>query len=239
MQSPIVRSGKATLNRVARLFLSQPCPVCDRTTATAVCQDCHRQLLRAFQSDLLPRKAGATSVIALGSYDGALKRAILAMKYSDRPDVAYPLGIALAKRWQKVDARTINQKGLYVVPIPLHSKRQKSRGYNQAERIADAFCKASGLPIVPNGLERMKATQPQHLLNLEERQKNLHQVFQVSDAMKRKAQSVSKRAARTPKVLIIDDIYTTGATVQSAIDTFSQEGIAVVGVGVLAQTCSA
>ena len=102
-------------------------------------------------------------VIAFGHYSGSLKRAILAMKYGDRPDVAIPLGTALAQEWLSQQAKqpgkqpvtqpvkqptsqrlTLqNHSNIYAVPIPLHADRQKSRGFNQAELIARAFCRWS------------------------------------------------------------------------------------------------
>lgn len=172
---------------------------------------------------------------ALGQYDGILKQAIAALKYSDRPDVAAPLGRALAQQWQLENGLNTNLRNCtYVVPIPLHIERQRQRGYNQAERIADAFCKVSRLPLVANALQRVKATQPQHALNAQARQQNLAQVFQVSTKLQQTLTNRRKPLGK-PAVLLVDDIYTTGATVQSAADTLQRAGFPVVGVAVVAQ----
>lgn len=232
MRSQLFFSSKATLNRVACLFLNQPCPLCDRPTPKTFCVDCDRQLFQSFQNKspqkpANPRSPTAPPITALGQYGGPLKQAISAMKYRNRPDVAFPLGAALAKRW---NSQTHNPKpsALYALPIPLHTDRQKSRGYNQAERIAAAFCKVSRLPLLPHGLQRIKSTQPQHSLGLTERQKNLTQVFQIGKTLQR-------LAGQHPAILIIDDIYTTGATAQSAVHTLEEAGFPVMGIAVLAQ----
>jgi len=280
------RIGTATPPSVARLFFdsflrsfsSKPCSICDRTATGVFCLDCDRQLQRSFQHQTLqhrtrlhqarlhqtPRQAPAPHllaqpVVALGEYEGILKRAIGAMKYRDRPDVAYPLGAALAHKWQSCAAARSGHH-IYALPIPLHAERQKSRGYNQAERIASAFCKISGLPLLPNGLRRVQATQPQHSLGPQERQQNLAQVFQVDSTLQQLA-TLPKRSSRTqpngphpnelcpnelrpnglrpnslrPSILLIDDIYTTGATVQSAAQVIKRAGFSVIGTAVIAR----
>lgn len=159
------------------------------------------------------------------------------MKYNNRPDVAFPLGQALAKHWQQ-QSPSIQRRNTYAIPIPLHPDRQKSRGYNQAERIAAAFCQMSRLPLLAHGLQRIKVTQPQHLLGLNERQQNLEHVFQPGKVLKRIANRQSSRSHpgnANLTVVLIDDIYTTGATIQSAITALEKIGVSVTGIAVLAQ----
>ena len=276
VRSQLIVSSKAMLSRVACLFLNQPCPICDRPTPQTFCLDCDRQLHHSFQQtsskETLPLEDSASSnghpslsVVSLGPYRGALKRAILAMKYHNRPDAAYPLGNALAQLWRTTAQQTKEQqtkaqqiKGqrikeqqngrqtsgqprfgaskrlVCVVPIPLHSERQQSRGYNQAERISDAFCRASGLLHVPQGLQRTRSTQPQHSLTSDERQQNLNQVFQIGKPLQQMLDKPSRTRVE-PAVLLIDDIYTTGATAKSAVATLKRAGISTVEIAVLAR----
>lgn len=237
-----------TFRPVIGLFLSRGCPVCDRPTAQTFCLDCQRQVfqLKAAPNQLKDQpdlsSNPARPISALGLYEGALKRAILAMKYGDRPEVALPLGTALGWHWlaqqQKTPNKAIKHTGsaaVYAVPIPLHAGRQKSRGFNQAELIARAFCRVSKLPLLAHGLVRTEATQPQHELGLTERQQNLAQVFQVGASLHQRADRARKQGKARPSVLLVDDIYTTGATVQSAAATLRQSGIAIVGVATVAR----
>lgn len=241
------RFGKTGLTALAQLFLSRGCAVCDRPTPKFFCIDCQRQIAQQ-QSSPLPTTNKASDrlpVIASGLYGGSLKRAILAMKYSDRPDVAQPLGAALAQHWRiyqsdSLKRRTANRSAasrLYAVPIPLHAERQKRRGYNQAELIADSFCRVSGMPSLAHGLVRSQATKPQHELNLTARQQNLSQVFEVGPSLHNAAQVLTKKSNGRLKasVLLIDDIYTTGATAQSAAATLQQAGFAVAGIATVAR----
>ncbi|MEO0707297.1 MAG: ComF family protein [Cyanobacteria bacterium J06649_5] len=238
---------------LSSVFLGQACPVCDRDTRQTFCTDCYRQLPIVEPSTLQPTTSRqaieqCTSVqssvqswytdpthslpiSALGDYGGLLKRAILAMKYSNRPDVAKPLGYALGQLW--LSQRIATEGPLYAVPIPLHAERQTTRGYNQAEVIAHSFCRVTRLPMLASGLVRTQATQPQHQLNLAERTKNLDQVFQIGPALSRIIQRADKQ--NNLSALLIDDIYTTGTTVRSAAKVLEQAGIDVVGTLTLAR----
>lgn len=230
------RLGKTGLKNWTSLFLQQGCPVCDRPTSQTFCPDCQRQL----SSDLT---AGGRSVqgwyrneshplpvSALGIYSGPLKRAILAIKYSDRPDVAIPLGSALGQQWHHQPHPTTRYPRLYAVPIPLHADRLATRGYNQAELIARAFCQSSGLPMLAAGLNRTQATQPQHQLSLSARQQNLAQAFRVGPSLNRMLDSSPSQRQCRPAAVLIDDIYTTGTTARSAADTLARAGMPVIGI---------
>lgn len=236
------------------LLLAQVCAVCDRATNQTFCPDCQRQIrsdrFQALSVEALP-SASTLPVGALGIYERTLKQAILALKYGDRPDVAQVLGADLGQRWlksihlksidlkQKPTAFSVPQPGikasLYVLPIPLHASRQQARGYNQAELIAQAFCTVTGLPLLAQGLARIQATLPQHQLSLADRQHNLSAAFSVGTSLQQKIRLSQRQKQAMPSVLLIDDIYTTGATVQSAATTLAKSGVAVRGVLVLAR----
>ncbi|CAN5837410.1 ComF family protein [soil metagenome] len=234
------QSGRVGLRNLLGVFLAQGCPVCDRPTSQTLCTDCQRQIQAGPSVPLpLPLRVAAAQtefhaefqlpVGALGTYSGTLKRAILALKYGDRPDVATPLGAALGQQWLKFTQSGITgpvgaATRLYALPIPLHAERQKSRGYNQAELIAQAFCQVSGLSLLADGLTRTQATLPQHQLSLTARQQNLSQAFQVGRSLR---QILRQRSAA---VVLIDDIYTTGTTAQSAAVTLAQAGVTVVAM---------
>lgn len=234
------RFSRTGLGSLGSLFLSQGCAVCDRPTPKTFCTDCYRQVAQQ-QSKPIPVRNDVSdklAVVASGLYGGALKRAILAMKYGDRPDVAEPLGAALAQHWLAYQSDASNglashANNIYAVPIPLHADRQKSRGYNQAELIANSFSRVSRLPSLPHGLVRSQATKPQHELSPVARQQNLNQVFEVGTSLYKAAQRTHGRIKAS--VLLVDDIYTTGATAQSAVHTLEQSGFLVAGIATVAR----
>ena len=223
--------GRACFRSLTSLFLTEGCAVCGRPTLQPFCPDCQRQILpSSIEVSDRPSmaKGDRLPVISLGIYDGVIKQAMLRLKYGDRPDIARPLGAALGQQWlaQRFALGFDNRIKLYAIPIPLHAGRHRERGYNQAELIAQAFCQVSGLPLLTQGLVRGQATLPMHRLSLQARQQNLAQAFQLGPSLRRIVR---------PSVLLIDDIYTTGTTAQSAVNTLTQAGISVRGMLVVAR----
>jgi predicted amidophosphoribosyltransferase len=110
----------------------------------------------------------------------------------------------------------------------MHISKRKSRGFNQAELIAQRFCDVTGLPLAVEGLTRVQVTQAQFQVgSASNRLHNLAGAFQVGVTFQR-------QLPRHP-VLLVDDIYTTGATVQSATIALQKQGILVAGVAVVAK----
>jgi ComF family protein len=119
-------------------------------------------------------------------------------------------------------------KHFTVVPIPMHPAKQRQRGFNQAELLARYFCDRTRFSLEVNGLQRVRQTEAQFNLSVQQRQQNLDNAFSLG-------QKFLKRPPSAP-VLLLDDIYTTGATALSAAQTLQQHGIQVQGIIVLAKT---
>nr|WP_317283754.1 ComF family protein [uncultured Sellimonas sp.] len=108
------------------------------------------------------------------------------------------------KRW-KADA---------LIPIPMMNKKKRERGYNQAEILAKELSKQTGIPVIKNGLIRTKEVKAQKRLSKEARKRNLEGVFQI------------KSTCRLPSsVILLDDIYTTGNTINEAAKTLKKAGV--------------
>lgn len=111
-----------------------------------------------------------------------------------------------------------------IVPVPLHKKRLLWRGYNQSAEICRALARELGRPILHDGLVRTRNTQPQTRLGMTERQENIKEAFSAApDKVKGNA------------VLLVDDVYTTGATLKECAKTLRKAGAAGVEVLVLAR----
>ncbi|MDE5106609.1 MAG: phosphoribosyltransferase family protein, partial [Trichodesmium sp. St17_bin3_1_1] len=115
-----------------------------------------------------------------------------------------------------------------VIPIPMHKRKQRERGFNQAELLANSFCEATGLQIWRNALARKKETRALYSLSFAERLEMVQDAFVVRKDFRNRPPCTS--------VLLVDDIYTTGATVNSAIEVLGKAGIKVVGVLAIATT---
>jgi ComF family protein len=204
------------------LFLQSNCPLCQRSTSQELCPNCVRQLQKCHIYDISNIDQNPLPIFAWGVYGGILKRAIAAMKYENQPQIARCLGQWLGEAWL---LHYECDRQLVVVPIPLHASKLKQRGYNQAALIAESFCATTGLQLKQNGLKRIKETEAQFSLSASGREKNLTAAFGLGKDFDHRPNA---------SVLIVDDIYTTGATVKSAIQTLCKSGIAVSGLAVVA-----
>ena len=101
-----------------------------------------------------------------------------------------------------------------IIPVPIHISRLKMRGYNQAGLIAEALGRIIGIPIDEEALVRVIKTAPMKELSNRERVKNLQNAFQADE-----------KVVRYKKVLIVDDIYTTGATFDACAAVLKQAGV--------------
>ncbi len=211
---------------VLSLFLKPNCPVCGRSTETVLCPSCDRQLNQCQLSAPKFQGKDNISVLAWGKYDGLLKRAILALKYEKQVQLARPLGERLGKTWLEKSHR-LSALNPLIIPIPLHPEKQKQRGFNQAELIARSFCQVTQLKLSPQGLKRTKKTAALYDLSPEARQKELAEAFTIGKGLNPKQ-----------NIILLDDIYTTGTTIQTAKMTLQKAGMNVLGVCALSTTKS-
>lgn len=208
------------------LFLQSPCPLCQRFTSRDLCSGCEQQLRRCQLTSSDP--ARSPEVFAWGAYTGTLKRTIAVLKYQQCPQLARPLGNWLADAWL-ADGKTLPVAPI-VVPIPIHAERRQQRGFNQADLIARGFCNVTGYPLLSQGLQRHRMTEAQFGLSARDREQNLQSAFSLGSGW-------SPQFCQRP-VLLIDDIYTTGATVRAAIQTLATHQIRVLGVAIVARALS-
>jgi ComF family protein len=132
-------------------------------------------------------------------FDGALRAAIHALKYRHAQDLAEPLGEILGTYWRDnpIPAGVI-------IPVPLHPTRERARGYNQSALLARGLAEAAELPVRKDILARVRATAPQVELGAEARRENVSRAFHCATG-----------AAVGLRVLLVDDVCTTGATLEA------------------------
>ena len=163
------------------------------------------------------RPAAFASVTALGAYRRDLRRAILALKFGGAWDLAFPIGERLA-------AMGLPTVDLFV-PVPLHLTRLHERGYDQAALVTAVLARTLAHPW-RQALRRVRSTVPQARLSLSRRQANLDGAFAATGV-----------AGRV--VGLVDDVFTTGATVQAATVALRAAGARRVHVIVAARAIPA
>lgn len=187
-----------------------------------VCKQCGKPLeeeRQEFCGDCARKTHGFIQGKALWVYKGAVKQSIYRLKYGNRREYALSYAQEMALRygnWVK------GRKPDAIVPIPLHKKRMRQRGYNQAELIARELGRLLQIPVRSDLLVRCVNTRPQKELNDKERKNNLKKAFKICE-----------KGVQLECILLVDDIYTTGSTMDGAAQALRDTGVAkVYGINV-------
>jgi ComF family protein len=163
---------------------------------------------------------------AVAHHSGAMRTLVHQFKYADRHDAR-----ALFGRWLGEAGRELLPDADLIVPVPLARWRLVTRRFNQAAVLAHELSRRAGLPVAPNLLRRTRATPSQVGLTRDQRRRNVAGAFRVP---KNRAALVRGR-----RVLLIDDVITTGATVEACARSLKRAGAASVDVLVLAMVTDA
>lgn len=151
-----------------------------------------------------------TQGFALTVYDDTMRESIRLYKNKGRMEYGDWYAEEILRRY----GRRLEEIHLQaVVPVPLHQSRMAERGYNQAELIARRIGRGLGIPVLPNALRRQQKTVAQKYLGAGERSRNLEQVF-----------AAGRQPVRGRTVLLVDDIYTTGATAENCTEILLRAG---------------
>jgi len=138
---------------------------------------------------------GRMLVLSVGLHQGLFREAVHMLKYEGAKALAAPMAALMSECWQGQDL-----SAGCIVPVPLHERRQRERGYNQSQLLARELGSTIGLPVLGGGLVRTRETANQVGLSLEERQANVRGAFRAGGKL------------RGARVLLLDDVCTSGAT---------------------------
>ena len=158
------------------------------------------------------------------TYEYPVDRLIAAAKFGRQVPVARGLGQLLA-----LHMPALPEPPDAVVPVPLHWRREASRGFNQAEEIARALCAARRWPLRADLCRRIRPTPEQSGLGAARRRDNLRGAFALADA---------RAASRCRHVLLVDDVLTTGATAAAVGEVFQAAGVQRLSLWTVARTRS-
>jgi ComF family protein len=222
------------LEKIVDCFFPPACPVCGSPLAVKnkkrqmlcaacipqleyvsepVCMRCGKQLTKDEQEFCLDCRTARhfyTRGTAVFAYTDGIRQSIYNFKYHGKQEYAAFYGLEAAKKC----GRLVNSWGIdAVIPVPLHAKKKRKRGYNQAELIADEFAGQLNLSVDSEILIRSENTTPMKMLNNTERRKNVEKAFKINT-----------NVVEYRKVLIVDDIYTTGATIDECAKVLLEHG---------------
>lgn len=235
------------------------CLVCgnfiDETRSFCLCDHCIRRIDWGFieldlaaQSQQQKRRLYIDSGRACFGYGLYSRRVVFDLKYNGHSYVARVCGRIMAERVGADPAASGLLACDLVTGVPVNARKMRERGFNQAEKIAKFFCAETGLRRIPDLLVRERATEAQRSLSPEERYINLQDAFRLNErkfplkqadrAETDRSGMGADRAEGLPleglRILLIDDIYTTGATANHCARVLKEAGAAEVHVLVLA-----
>ena len=219
------------MNLLIELLFPRRCPICDKPVdkighyickkcekslqyvETPYCMKCGKRLedgTKEYCMDCQNMEHFFQRGRALYEYE-TIKESVYRFKYEGRKEYAQFYGKELAKRFGeqlkewKIDA---------IVPVPMHQEKVKNRGYNQALLIAQVLGNELNIPVRDEIVKRVRATSPQKKLNAKERQNNLKNAFKIGE-----------NDVKLNTVVVVDDIYTTGATMDAVTECLKSAGV--------------
>ncbi len=186
------------------------CYCCGKSKESVkLCSKCYDEL------DFLPVEVNRTfnncNIYCAGIYSKNLQKIIRGLKYHNQRDLAFYVAKFMYQYWQRLD----KEDKYIIIPVPIYNKRKKQRKYNHMDLVAKELSSLSGYEVCYDLIKRIKNTKPQYKLKKSERMLNLNKAFKVDKS----------KYKQDTKLLLIDDICTTGSTFEEMIREFNNEGI--------------
>lgn len=222
---------KQAVRALSEIAFPQVCICCNNEIHSSDRYLCDLCLLERFEpagmEENLILPEGVQFMHAMWNFDkgGYLQQLLHKLKYDFLKGVGNELGWLLAQDLMQTDtAKTISDP--VIVPVPLHPAKQRKRGYNQAEALAQGFARRTGWELIgEQDVTRVKKTTTQTGLNSSQRTDNLRNAFAVANS----------ELFREKFVIIIDDVYTTGATTFELASALRDAGATGAGIVTVAK----
>ncbi|MCX7643030.1 MAG: ComF family protein [Armatimonadetes bacterium] len=250
-----IMTQRPLLERILDWLYPNRCGVCHRFSDNAICQDCKSKwsliaspycLWCGKPFDPIAKTSPLCGICLQGRYrfdyarsaviyDGVGRETVHALKFNRKPRLAQPMGELMA---EVMNRALEGEKGLLpspwqrpsmVVPVPLHPKTQRQRGYNQAALLAEVVGQILDIPVDSKILAQTRQTKPQATLGEKERWENVKGAFEV----------VQPELVKGQIVVIVDDVMTTGATLNECAKALKRAGARQVYCLTFARTVSA
>ena len=192
------------LTKILDIIYPKVCYICGRKAEDGLCKKCEKLLEKQTAYGIDNYKDDSNTFfdkhIYLYTYDGLIRNLILKFKFNDKPYL-YKIFIKNLKNNKKICL--LFKKYDIIIPVPISKKREKERGYNQSLLISKELSNLYNIYCDNNILIKTKNTKPQSILKKEQRIENAKNVYYI----------VNNKKIKNKRVLLIDDIFTTGSTV--------------------------
>jgi ComF family protein len=202
-RSTLRQLGEALLD----LIFPPRCVGCNRP-GSLLCETCQAKL--HVPAPMVNPRGALSERRATADFEGAIQQAIHRLKYENQPRLAVPLAARLADEYQRS-----GWKATLITAAPMHEARLKQRGYNQAAILASHLARRIAIPFHPEAISRTRDTRAQVGLNYKDRQNNVADAFTADSAV-----------CAEQYIVIVDDVYTTGATLDACAAALRAAGAA-------------
>ncbi len=190
------------------------CLICGKWNINILCKECKKEIYEKaiFQIEEKNANYYFEKHIYLFQYEGKIRNLILDYKFKDK-SYLYKIFSEIVTKNKKICG--ILKKYDIIIPVPIHTRRKKQRGYNQSELIAREIAKSEqNLKYENKILKKEKHTVPQSSLSKEQRKQNVQNVYKLENQEK----------IRNKKIILFDDIYTTGSTANACAKILKENG---------------
>lgn len=218
-----IRSIPTVLN----LIYPQTCGICGKIAPNSLCKKCEIELKKQLDINIINQGKEIedkyfNEIMYIFKYEGQIRKLIIDYKFNEKSYI-YLTFINFLLKNKKIFENIKNYDT--IIPVPISKKRLKTRGYNQSLLLAAEIAEQTNLELVNNCLIKTKNIIEQSKLNKEDRRKNIQGVYELKN----------KKIIEDKKILLIDDIYTTGSTVNECSKILRQGNPNKIGIFVLAR----
>lgn len=209
------------INNLLEIIFPTCCGICKRLYKTWICPKCFYNINKEFKYAKIKEKD--FYLYYIGKYEGNIRKLLLKFKFKESSYLANTFIEIIAKNKEFVECI---QQYDYIVPVPMHETNKRIRGYNQTELLAEKIKEKFKIDYINDILFKEKLNKKQSTLSERERIENVRNIYKLKNG----------HGIKNKKVLLLDDIYTTGSTVKSCIQELKKSQVKVVDVLVIAKT---
>ena len=218
------------------LLFPRCCEACEKAlvgSEQVICTECRTTLPRVdsgsmAKAALATKFAGHSEIKGVVSFLAFAKKSkvqnlLHALKYQSKPEVGVLLGKMMAQELTEKDGFPLAD---LIVSVPLHKKRKRERGYNQSDAFAEGLSEVTGIPWSGTALARTRYTKSQTGKTKSERRENVEGIFET----------VETPQVQGRRVILVDDVLTTGATLESCVEALVRAGCGHILIMTIAAT---
>lgn len=191
------------IQKILKIFFPTSCTMCGKICNTWICPKCYTLI----KKNLNPSSINEKDYILhfLSFYEGTIRNLLLSFKFKEKAYIGN-LFVELLVKNEKISEKIKEYD--YIISVPMYKKNKANRGYNQTEVIADQLEKILKIKHLKNCLIKIKQNKKQSTLTGKQRIENVKNVYKLEN----------KNEIYNKKILLVDDIYTTGSTVKACVD---------------------